>query len=229
MDPAVSLVQAYLRANGYFTVTEYPVVRRVAPHDYRSVTDLDVLAVRFPGATRFVPSGEPGDLELALAMDDPALSHEEDRIEIIIGEVKEGRAELNRGATEAAVMRAALLRFGIVRDDEFDDVVEDLLKTGRAISTHGYRVRLFAFGSYVEEPPTKFEVILLGEIFEFFRRHAERFSDMLGAAEYKDPAVGLLMVAAKSGFLKRGGGIDGGPPAKRHKTKRRGGGRHGKT
>lgn len=26
MDPAVGLVQSYLRLNGFFTVTEYPVV-----------------------------------------------------------------------------------------------------------------------------------------------------------------------------------------------------------
>ena len=51
MDPAVALVQAYLQMNGYFTVTEYSVVEAAGrSNQYRMSTDLDVLAVRFPGA-----------------------------------------------------------------------------------------------------------------------------------------------------------------------------------
>ena len=51
MDNAVALVRAYLHLNSYFTVTEYQVVG-LARHGsgYRSVTDLDVQAFRFPGA-----------------------------------------------------------------------------------------------------------------------------------------------------------------------------------
>ena len=48
MDNAVALVQAYLRLNGYFTVTEYPVIATRRDGTYRTATDLDVLAFRFP-------------------------------------------------------------------------------------------------------------------------------------------------------------------------------------
>lgn len=52
MDTAVALVQAYLRVNGYFTVAEYPVVEATGGGRHRSLTDIDILAFRFPGAGR---------------------------------------------------------------------------------------------------------------------------------------------------------------------------------
>ena len=39
MDTAVALVQSYLYMNGYFTVTEYPVLELMADGEYRTVTD----------------------------------------------------------------------------------------------------------------------------------------------------------------------------------------------
>ncbi|MEZ6317235.1 MAG: hypothetical protein R3B49_00575 [Phycisphaerales bacterium] len=53
MDTAVSIVRAYLQANGYFTMTEVPVIEATGTV-VRSATDLDVLAVRFPGERRTV-------------------------------------------------------------------------------------------------------------------------------------------------------------------------------
>jgi hypothetical protein len=50
MDTAVALVQAHLQVNGYFAVTECPVVEALRHHGYRTATDLDILAFRFPGA-----------------------------------------------------------------------------------------------------------------------------------------------------------------------------------
>lgn len=49
MDNAVALVQAYLYVNGYFTVAEYPVLEALKHAGYRTVTDIDILAFRFPG------------------------------------------------------------------------------------------------------------------------------------------------------------------------------------
>jgi hypothetical protein len=54
VDTAVGLVQAYLRVNGYFTVAEYPVLDATGPGGPRTITDLDILAVRLhraPGAS----------------------------------------------------------------------------------------------------------------------------------------------------------------------------------
>lgn len=75
MDNAVALVQAYLHMNGCFTVAEYPIVGSGWHGGYRTVTDLDILAFRFPGATRLVPrlhggsnSGDREDSESAHAI-----------------------------------------------------------------------------------------------------------------------------------------------------------------
>jgi len=101
MDHAVALVETYLRVNGYFTVTEYPLVEVCKYGSYRTATDLDALAFRFPGAGRFVPfqmaaSSNKGGPERFVC--DPKLGATRDRPEMLIGEVKEGHAELNAAA-----------------------------------------------------------------------------------------------------------------------------------
>ena len=147
MDSAVALVQAYLYANGYFTVTEYPVIEALAEGDYRSATDVDVLAVRFPGAGRIIPRrGRKRRHDFRLSEPDPALGTSDDRIDMIIGEVKEGEAELNRGGRDPAVLRNALTRFGKIKPEETEAIVGELLRRGEATSSSGPRVRLFAFG-----------------------------------------------------------------------------------
>ncbi len=64
MDHAVSIVEAYLQINGYFTVAEFPVIESLASGQYETATDLDILAIRFPGAGRLVAfgatKGKPG-------------------------------------------------------------------------------------------------------------------------------------------------------------------------
>lgn len=50
MDTTVALVQAYLHVNRFFTVTESPVLEAYRSGDARTVTDLDIMAVRFAGA-----------------------------------------------------------------------------------------------------------------------------------------------------------------------------------
>jgi hypothetical protein len=49
-DPALDLVAAYLRLNGYFVLTEQELhVRELT--GLRSLTDTDIIAVRPPSAT----------------------------------------------------------------------------------------------------------------------------------------------------------------------------------
>lgn len=52
MDSAVALLQTCLRVNGYFTVSEYPIVELRGA--FQAATDMDVLAFRFRGAERWV-------------------------------------------------------------------------------------------------------------------------------------------------------------------------------
>ena len=45
MDPVVGLVQAYLRLNGYFTETEYPIVT-LDGKNALTLTDEDILRIK---------------------------------------------------------------------------------------------------------------------------------------------------------------------------------------
>src|ERR1700759_5604818 len=91
MDHAVSLVQAYLQLNGYFTSAEYPIVAGAGRNGVRTITDINLLAFRFPAgfpgnhASRKHPQG------LDTTEIDPGLGVAPESIDMIIGEVKEGR------------------------------------------------------------------------------------------------------------------------------------------
>lgn len=98
MDHAVALVQAYLQLNGYFTSAEYPIIASAGRNGFRTITDIDILAFRFPTgapmarkAARKTPKGlDVSDL-------DPGLGIPTTQIDMIIGEVKEGRVGINMG------------------------------------------------------------------------------------------------------------------------------------
>ena len=58
MNAGTALVRAYLRLNGYLVLEEVPVVAPEPGGGFRTVTDLDLLAVRFPCARQGVPDGD---------------------------------------------------------------------------------------------------------------------------------------------------------------------------
>ncbi len=198
MDNAVALVQAYLRVNGYFTVAEYPVIEAVRDGQYRAVTDLDILAFRFPNSGRLIPGDQDSTPECQDHFaPDPNLGVPTENADMIIGEVKEGRAELNKAARDADVMRVALRRFGCCTPQE--SVVEDLLSTGKAQLKSGYHVRLVAFGA---SPPDKgepgYEVVLLKDVTDFLEDYIRTYWDVLHHADFKDPALGFLLTLEKA-------------------------------
>ena len=129
MDTAVALVETYLRVNGYFTVTEYPVIEAARAGGYRTVTDMDILAVRFPQAKHVIrhETNATGRDSTGFAPD-PALDVTSDRIDMIIGEVKEGRAELNRAARDPNVLTSVLTRFGCCSHKQAPALVKHLLQ-----------------------------------------------------------------------------------------------------
>lgn len=201
MDNAVALVQAYLRVNGYLTATELPVVESLRGGGYQALTDLDVLAFRFGRASVMGEAVRSSRRKKGSAPPvDPALDLRSDLPDMLIGEVKEGRATLNRGATDKAVLGAAIARFGCCDAAESESVVTDLLRRGRAKMAHGHRVRLVAFGSQAPEGGARgYEVILLSHVVSFLRAHLRRHWSVFQASEVKDPALGLLALLEKSG------------------------------
>ncbi len=194
MDTAVGLVQSYLYMNGYFTVTEYPVLELIADGEYRTVTDVDMLALRIPGAGR--TSDSSGSAVVAV---DPALDIDPDRVDLIIAEVKEGKAELNASARDPRVLRAALNRFGVVPDDRIAAVVDQLLEDGEAEHPEGARVRLMAFGS---RPPVqrrpKYRWMLHGDLVGFMHRTIDKHWSAAQTIQSKDPALSFLLLLEKS-------------------------------
>lgn len=204
MDHAVALVQAYLQLNGYFTSAEYPIIAAAGRNGFRTLTDIDVLAFRFPsglpspdaGASRKTPRGlEMNDV-------DPGLGVPSDSIDMLIGEVKEGRVGINSGARDPQVLKAVISRLGDSTLDR-DGIVADLLAHGAAKLPSGFTIRLVAFGSFppgAEVPPCR--IISLGHVLDFLQRYVRKHWNVLRHLQFKDPAFGFLMTLEKA---KRGG------------------------
>ncbi len=194
MDTAVGLVQSYLYMNGYFTVTEYPVLELMGDGEYRTVTDVDMLALRIPGAGR-----GRSDTDLSVLSVDPNLDVDRDRVDLIIAEVKEGRAELNASARDPKVLKAALNRFGAVPDERIAAVIEQLLEDGEAEHPQGARVRLMSFGS---RPPLKhrnrYRWMLHGDLFGFMHRTITENWSAAQTIQSKDPSLAFLLLLEKS-------------------------------
>ena len=199
MDNAVALVQAYLNLNGYFTVTEYPVIEAMKEH-YRVATDLDILALRFPGAERLVPTrGRKSTNGVEVFAPDPVLGDLSEHADMIIGEVKEGHAELNRGATDPNVLRAVLTRFGCCPVEEVPQAVKALLQRGSTITPCGHRVRMIAFGSVTGPRGNhKYEVISLGHVVSFLQDYIRQHWEVLRHAQFKDSTFGFLLTLEKA-------------------------------
>lgn len=201
MDNAVALVQAYLQVNGYFTVTEYPVLE-AARHGIEAATDLDMLAFRFPGAGQLVPA-KPSAHEHWITETDPVLACPADRVDMLIGEVKEGRAELNRAARDPEVLRAVLARFGCCHERHVAPVVETLLHAGACDMPNGHRVRLAAFGATMEaDAARRCHIVTLGQALAFLERYLRVHWEVLRHAQFKHPAFGFLATLEKA---RRGG------------------------
>lgn len=201
MDHAVALVQAYLQLNGYFTSAEYPVIAGTARNGFRTITDIDILAFRFPtGAPIALDSGKaPKGLDVSGL--DPGLAVPSASIDMIIGEVKEGRVGINSGIRDPEVLRTVVNRFGQVTDPNI--VVQDLLHSGTAEIPPSYSVRLIAFGSFPPGsavPPCR--IISLGHVLQFLQAYVRKHWAMLRHLQFKDPAFGFLMTLEKA---RRGG------------------------
>ena len=195
MDHAVALVEAYLQINGYFTVAEYPVIESFGKQHYGVATDLDILAFRFPGAGRLVP-GRGGK---GIFAPDPALGIDGGNADMLIGEVKEGRAELNRNARDPDVLRTVLARFGCCSMHDVDKTVQQLVNKGETATHGGHRVRLMAFGSSSDPSShSGYSTLTLGHITGFIEGYLDEHWKVLRHAQFKHPALGLFMVLEKA-------------------------------
>ena len=199
MDHAVALVQAYLQLNGYFTSAEYPIVAG-AGRRTRTITDIDILAFRFPTIGSTIPRKRPKGLDITET--DPGLGIPRNSVDMIIGEVKEGRVGINSAVRDPYVLRAVIARFGETPEDE-ERVVNELLDTGTTRLPSGYTVRLVVFASFPPGdavPPCR--IISLGHVLDFLQAYVGKHWNLLRHLQFKDQAFGFLMTLEKA---RRGG------------------------
>lgn len=201
MNAGVELVQAYLHLNGYFTISELPVIRE-SRRGYEEVTDLDLLAVRFPWAGFVVPGGTPGpedDLSLAL---DPALVPRNGLVDVIIAEVKEGKARINARLRTRDALLTALRRVGIAPDAVTVDAVRELQQRGTARlegdeAVAPCQVRILAFGDGKMGARSGYQVISLRHVAKFVEGYLDRYHDVLRPSDLPEAALGILHLLRK--------------------------------
>ena len=202
MNSAVDLVRSDLQIIGYFTVSDMPVIRRGMGGLFQEVTDIDILALRFPAADHIVSQGKPGpDDDLHLARD-PVLDVPKDRMDFIIGEVKEGRPRLNPALLHDDTLYTALVRAGNCPPQVLDRLVEDLQRDGEAFMSAAdagipARIRLVAFGDGEGADEPGFTVVPLRQVATFVQAHLRRYHQILHPVRITDPALGLLHLLEK--------------------------------
>jgi hypothetical protein len=136
---------------------------------------------------------------LALQEPDPLLGRRRGESDMIVAEVKEGHAELNRAASDPRVLEAALVRFGCCAPGEAVTAMTKLIRRGEVETGHGHRVRLLAFGSTVPQTtPSGYTAIPLGHVASFLRGHLREHWDIVRNAQISDPALGFLSLLEKA-------------------------------
>jgi hypothetical protein len=198
MENSVALVRTYLQLNGYFTVTEYPVVETRHDGHYKCVTDLDVLAFRFPSA-RGTAVGKTQRRRKAPLIVDDHLGVDLSSMDMIIGEVKEGKGRFNKNIRDKEVLACVLERFGCVDRSEIRRLVGRLARHGVATTEDGRRVRLVVFASSRDRDlPETITVIELAHVLTYIESHIDRYWQMISNSQSKDPAFSFLVTLRKA-------------------------------
>lgn len=198
MDTAVALVQTYLQLNGYFTVTEFPVIES-SRRGGRCVTDLDVLAVRFRDAGYDVVRGvHTRPMSDSTFQPDPVLGCPAGEPDMIVGEIKEGAAHFNAATLDAPVLEVALSRFGCCPTTHASHVARELLDRGEAKTPSGHTIRMLAFGG-ADQPhrERQWRTIPMSHVIQFIRRFLRDHWDVLHHAQFKDSTLALMALLEK--------------------------------
>lgn len=199
MDIAVNLVESYLRFNGYLTLSEFEVQARNEHGVFEAITDIDIMAVRFPGD---VVVGDPsGDQARMMVIADPALRLEPGQIDVIIGEVKQGPPEFNPGIRRRVVLATMLQRVRWLFAGDVDDVVKQLVTSDVCLAPGrdggSIRVRLVAFGRSRDHG---MHFIGHGHIVRTLMGFLSGLDDAFRPVQLHEPAPALLALLLKNGL-----------------------------
>jgi len=199
IDVGTQLVQAYLQANGYFTVADYPLLEVAKSQQLRSVTDLDMLAVRFAG--QFATKQKEKQTKVIGPMvlsPDTALACPQQGTDMIVAEVKQGRARVNPASRNPKVLGAALTRFGCCDPADAERVVSELLQQGHTKLMHGHKIRMVLFASTGESAPAGWHLVHLEQVFIFLDKLLHQHQFRWRATDFHDPALAWLALLQKS-------------------------------
>ena len=199
MDTAVGLVKCYLEFCGYFVLAELPV--RVEDRSgYHDVTDLDIIAVRFPHTRRKLSDYAARPLEVFLGLD-PVLASFEDGVDVMIAEVKEGRARLNPALRRTETVEFALRRVGCCPDGQVAEEARAIVRAGqREMTMPGRtrcRVRLVVFAGRGEVGQRGVHTVPLAHCTEFIANRLREAGEILAGVQFKDAVLGLFALQAK--------------------------------
>lgn len=199
MDTAVALVKTYLELCGYFVLAELPV-RAYRGDGYHDVTDLDVIAVRFPHTPLTKSRRATRPLEVFLGID-AALRTFEGGVDVVIGEVKEGRARMNPTLRRDETIAFALRRLGCCPEHRIDEEARRIRHDGgREMSMPGgvrCRIRLVAFAGHGVASDHGVHTVSLGHCVDFIATRLREARNVLGGAQFKDPVLGLFALQDK--------------------------------
>ncbi len=203
MDVAVNLVESYLRLNGYLTLSEFEVQKKMKSGLYETVTDVDMVALRFPGDVYAADSNDDDECRMLLIQDPGCLRcSQEETIDVIIGAGRnKGEAVFNPGLTRHEVLHSVLHRIEWVYAGGLDEVIDQLTNDGLSLvparSGGQVRTRLVAFG---RSDVSNINTVSLTHIFEAMINFMDEFDDVLRPAQFKEPAPAMLRLLAKTGF-----------------------------
>ena len=199
MDVAVGLVKSYLELCGYFVLAELPL-RATDRAGYRDVTDLDIVAVRFHHSSRQLRGPAARPLAVYLGTD-PLLLTFEDGVDVVIGEVKEGRARLNPALRRTETVAFALRRLGCCPEDRVGEEADALIRTGRLDATMAgglrCRLRLVAFAGHGLAAERGVHTVALRHCAEFITERLRQGRDVLTGVQFKDPVLALFALQQK--------------------------------
>lgn len=200
MNTTIELVEAYLQANGYFTVTEYPVLEALAAGREQVATDLDVLAFRLPGAGYLVRGrgDAKGAQQRRVLRTDPELATPADEIDMVVGVVGGFEGRRVEDSLDEPVLRAALARFGCCTQEQAEEVIKRLLEEGETTTAAGHRIRLIHFGMPLDRsalPVARF--IALSRVVGFVREYLNQHWMELARVRFKHPSMNVLALIEK--------------------------------
>jgi hypothetical protein len=201
VDAASGLVEVFLRVNGYLTLSEWQIQALNARREWETITDVDILGVRFPGDVYLADSHDP-EVKSTLRVSGELLMLEPDTIDVIVGEIKEGEAVFNLAMKRHETLHTVLHRLSwLYANGDLAEVVSDLARVGTNHTTAPgdgrIRTRLVAFG---QTPEVTVNMVPVSRILEQAVALLAAHDDLLRSARFSNPVAATLKLLHKTGF-----------------------------